>query len=78
MDYMKNAEYCIERAINKYVENGFSRRDAIYSVKRELAQLQKPLNATGRVKEAIDYIQKALNCTLDEALIKLKLMVIKL
>lgn len=75
---MKNAESCIERMINKYVENGFSRSDAIYCVKRELAQLKKPLSANGRVKEAIDYIQKALNCTLDEALIKLKLMVIKL
>lgn len=75
MDVVRNSLFDIELEIAEKVGSGMSKRDAVYAVKSELAKISKPLEAEGHYRKAIDAVQKDMNCTLDKALIQLKLMV---
>ena len=75
MDWKKEAMIHIEMEIERKIGSGMEKRDAVYAVKRELAKISKPLEAEGHYRKAIDAVQKDMSCTLDKALIQLKLMV---
>lgn len=75
MDWKRNAMINIEMEIERKIGSGMEKRDAVYAVKRDLAKIKKPLDATGHYQKAVASVQKDLNCTLDAALVQLKLMV---
>ena len=76
MDWKKEAMIHIEMEIERKIGSGMEKRDAVYAVKRELVKISKPLEAEGHYRKAIDAVQKDMSCTLDKALILLKLMVL--
>lgn len=65
----------IKQAVNEKVEDGMTKTDAVYAVKRELVQITSAINAKGHYADAIDAMQKERDCTLTEALTALKLLV---
>ena len=73
-DYKKTALQCMENIIAMKMADGMEKRDAVLAIKKEMAHAKGPLHLGAEYKDAFDAIQKGENCTLDGALVSLKLI----
>lgn len=73
-NYKETALQCMENIIAMKMADGMEKRDAVLAIKKEMAHTKGPLHLGAEYKDAFDAIQEGENCTLDGALVSLKLL----